>query len=357
MNCAICYDDLPENQNIRCSDKGCDVVLCLYCFGELLEFCLSESQMIFCPKKECSVHYHLQNIPKALHSKYEDLCTNYLLHFTKSQVDEMNKYETVIQKLRNEKTNFINISFSPAIVKVLNIAYEKELKHVKKSNKAVLDKMLTGRKCIGFMCRGIMELTNEGYLCGLCDTTFCKECEKPTKEFHSCKQDDVDSVKAISELVKCPTCKFPVIKSVGCNYITCAVCRTNFDYISGEKAAHGNHTHDTPLSVREHNTLYELYADDYKTKREVLELFIEIDALMPTSTDVKILSKIIQKQKEKEFDRKDKQILAKKYSQYLQSCMRSKIYRKEVTKIKIAHESGVLCEDLLEEILYNLKHI
>jgi len=355
MKCVICYDDTNTNF-IKCSDKDCNIIICKACFEELMMFCLDESRMVMCPKKECSTHYQVGIIPKTLLDLYENVCSNYLVNFTKPQVEERNKYEVVINKIRNEKINFVKNTFNPAILNVLTIAYDKEIKKVNKNNVNLFEKMLTGRKCIGFMCKGIMELKNGVYSCYICKVDFCKECEKQKKEYHTCNQEDLESVKFVSDLVKCPTCKFPVIKSIGCNSITCAVCRTNFDYVTGEKSASGNHTKDAPLTVREHNTLYEIYADNYKENKEILESFIEIDAFMPKMMDTNTLVKYIHSVGTYEnFDKKTKQMLTAKYSRYLRTCMQTKKYRKEIMKIKLAHESKVLNENILAEILNNLK--
>lgn len=363
MNCVICYD-IVEKKYVKCSDVSCNVVVCTACFDELMDFCLKESQMVTCPNRGCLTHYMAGSIPALSLELYEDVCTNYLINFTKPQVDEINKYDAIVQKMRNEKTKFVKETFSPAIFEILNIAYKKEMKKVKKNNSQLLDKMLTGRRCVGFMCRGMMEINevDNVYDCSLCKSRFCKECERQKKELreHKCNQEDLDSVKAISDLVKCPTCRFPVIKSVGCNSITCSICRTNFDYITGGKSQAGNHTHDAPIAMRNHNTLYEIYADDYKEKRGILDLLVEIDSLLPKLMDIKILVKYISiasgefDDENGGLDRKTKKILTRKYVRYLRGCMQMKIYRKELMKIKSAHETKTLTEDVLSNVLVNL---
>ena len=93
----------------------------------------------------------------------------------------------------------------------------------------------------------------------MCESTYCKDCEKKIVGDikHECKQEDLDSVKFVNSLVKCPRCDIAVIRSFGCDNITCSHCGTNFHYITGEKTQHGNHQ-NVSANLKPHN-LEELY--------------------------------------------------------------------------------------------------
>jgi hypothetical protein len=87
-------------------------------------------------------------------------------------------------------------------------------------------------------CNGKM---NQDFECLKCSTKFCKSCEKVLKENHVCKKEDIESLKLISSIPKCPKCNIAIERSEGCNGMTCASCKTTFDYSTGQVSDHGSH--------------------------------------------------------------------------------------------------------------------
>lgn len=344
MSCVICFDNLTTGT--WCPLKNCDSKVCVDCTKEMLNFCLSENQMITCPKSGCSTQYILSCMPQQIDVRelYQDVCVNYLINFTKLKVNEKNKYRQVIDKIREEKIEFMRKTHCAAISLVINVAYEKELKKVDKNNNKTFDKLLKGRRCIGVLCKGIMletpSVNGMIYKCEICFTEFCKECEIAISNTHICKEDDVESVKAVNSMIKCPTCALPVIKSVGCNHITCAICRTNFDYITGEKSIDGNHTHDDAIRLREHNTLFELYSSQYKNNKDLLTLLVKIDTMQPKLVNISHIVNFIQKHPD--LTKETKYKLTMLYSSYIKSCHKAKIYRNLILKINSHHINETL---------------
>jgi hypothetical protein len=86
--------------------------------------------------------------------------------------------------------------------------------------------------CVRTDCKGFL---NDEYVCGLCNLKVCKDChEELSDELHVCKQENIDSVKAIENETKpCPTCRTRVYKTEGCDQMFCVKCHTAFSWDTG----------------------------------------------------------------------------------------------------------------------------
>ena len=88
------------------------------------------------------------------------------------------------------------------------------------------------RGCPTEDCRGF--LTSD-FRCGACERTFCPRCHEELGDAHAC---DPDAAKAAAFIVKdtkpCPTCAAPIHKISGCSQMWCTLCRTPFDWRTGE---------------------------------------------------------------------------------------------------------------------------
>jgi uncharacterized Zn finger protein (UPF0148 family) len=81
------------------------------------------------------------------------------------------------------------------------------------------------------------------------------------KDNHVCMADAKESVAYINSLTSCPKCKTKIEKGEGCMAITCAVCKTNFWYNTGEKSEAGNHGQSKPVSLKKREKLSERYKE------------------------------------------------------------------------------------------------
>ena len=69
-------------------------------------------------------------------------------------------------------------------------------------------------------------------LCDGCGVTRCNDCENR----HHCDTNIALNWKTIEEITRpCPGCRAPIQKSSGCYQMWCIVCRTAFDWTSGER--------------------------------------------------------------------------------------------------------------------------
>jgi hypothetical protein len=110
-------------------------------------------------------------------------------------------------------------------------------------------------KCSVSDCQGFVGMN---WKCGLCEMTFCKECQEPTslakhearqesekpESSHECDSVKVLSVKALMKEAKpCPKCAAMISKIDGCDQMWCTQCQTAFSWNTGsiESRIHNPH--------------------------------------------------------------------------------------------------------------------
>jgi len=351
MNCLVCYDDVVPAKFVGCPIKECTSAICYACAEEMLDFVLQEKVMFMCPVKECSTHYTLSKIPKNLVPKYQKVCCEYLLQTTQKEIEAKKDYKTIVEKIRTDKIKFIQENTYPAIAHIISITYTKEINKVNRGNANVMNALENNKRCVGFLCKGLMILGKSGrddearWSCGKCMKEYCKACEKEATPNHVCKKEDVESVAIVSSMVKCPVCKLPVVKSHGCNNITCAVCRTNFDYITGKPSQAGNHTNDAPIKMREYDSIFKVYGKDYAGDVAILDLLVKVDEALPIQHSMKPIIAALERTPDA------LALITKRYTNYLERCIETKQYQSKIDKIRILHDSGKLTEESLRVIV------
>ncbi len=91
-------------------------------------------------------------------------------------------------------------------------------------------------RCPETNCEGFITRKEKGVVvCGLCDTEFCSKCHKHNNKEHECKAEDVSTVEELKKTTKpCPKCAALIFKISGCSQMFCTVCKTAFDWQTGE---------------------------------------------------------------------------------------------------------------------------
>lgn len=78
-------------------------------------------------------------------------------------------------------------------------------------------------------CKGFV--MKKDWLCGLCNTQYCKKCLKTTTDTHECLEDDVKTASMLLNTSKpCPSCAARIHKISGCDQMFCTNCKTAFSW-------------------------------------------------------------------------------------------------------------------------------
>jgi hypothetical protein len=103
------------------------------------------------------------------------------------------------------------------------------------SNVYGVDGDVTTRKCPVEDCRGFL---GKNWMCGICETQICKECNEKKEEGHECDQNNIDTMKLLKKDSKpCPSCGVLITKIDGCDQMWCTQpsCHTAFSWRTGKK--------------------------------------------------------------------------------------------------------------------------
>jgi hypothetical protein len=314
---------------------------------------------------------HTDILKNYVDDKYLELyveCVHaYLMKDKETTVNSAISQKEIMERIKNERKNFMQNHISKAINLTIKIALKKKLDSINSSNKKIVKSQAdkSNRRCIISSCNGILNKTDSALCCILCDNKFCLKCEKLLAGTHTCKKEDIESIDFISSLVKCPKCSLPVQKSDGCNYMTCAVCNTHFDYITGQPTDVGNHGKNTDVRVQKTLLLSRVYADLYA--QTILDLLDEIENMKPTVVPfdqiVKILVDIKKAQSPDEItgvidEKAVKELkikLAKQLGKYFSGKVVYKKYTNLIANIEKLHEEHKLDSEELEKMKHSLK--
>ena len=347
MYCSICIDQITENKEIKCN---CGTVVCTNCYESYINHCETQINTLpKCPNIKCSNEHEWDEIKylnTPLLDKYAELVFNYISKnedFTKIYNDQKLLKE-LKEKIQNEKNIYVKNKYDPCIAEIIKICYSQKIKKLNKENKDFIKKAIDDKniKCFNLICKGKLGILNEYLICNLCDTKFCNECQKKYNENHECLKEDIESVNFVKSLVKCPKCKYAVIKSIGCDNITCSLCHTNFSYISGEKTTAGNHVKREKINIMSHNLFTELNDKTYSTSY-IEKISLKKPSIIDIKTIITIYNKIIEEKQ------KSKILLLKSYLKYKKFIHQNKIYSILCNELIELHNDKKLTNEILEK--------
>lgn len=287
--CSICVEkfNLTARKEVKCDN--CNAEICMKCIKRFLAENVQEPNCMQCREvytntfmdTNISVTYRknvLKNVrlevltgrekeffPELMHRahaykemrkldvKYAEV-QNKIIEINKIIADLVVKYDVLEKMMReNDNGDDFNVERVKQLMKGQSDIYQARVKAKKQIVKyqAEAKKIYTERiqhnhtytsggtiksshniQCTRTSCKGYM---NSNYECGLCQVKICKDCqEELSDEPHVCKQENIDSVKAIAQETKpCPTCKARVFKIEGCDQMFCVQCHTAFSWNSG----------------------------------------------------------------------------------------------------------------------------
>lgn len=234
MECNICMESCTNAWKCACT-----AVTCKDCFQVYISF---QSKVAVCIGAVCNRLVNPMKLVGWLDSEsvalYKVAVVKYLNAFYSGSV------KAVV--LGDDKKKLIDLTRERFLQKyplciritISNVLLDKVAAHLKyvfeDSAGGYFERCLL-TSCIGHMFRGTCDK------CGLARCTSCGEGISATEK-HSCNPDNVASLELLSKSIKCPRCKVPIEKSSGCNSLTCAVCGTKFDMVSGQIGQHGGHS-------------------------------------------------------------------------------------------------------------------
>lgn len=287
MTCIICLFPIDDTK-YTCSNPKCKEPFCQECLVMLIQYSLEESLLPACPSRNCQhtlLSCNLYKLPKEVIVMYEKCCFQFFLKSDGDVVNNQLNERKVLEQLREERQRFIIQTYPEAISLIATIAFSSKLTKLEKQKQKLLkdQALLNKRKCMNSVCNGYL---NDDLVCMLCENQFCKQCERKilqnnnnNNKEHQCKQEDLDSVSIINDMVRCPGCKLPVFKNVGCNHITCSNCSTNFEYTTGALSSAGSNNSKLTVDLDQIKPLSFTHKD--KLSSNVLQLLVEVESLQP----------------------------------------------------------------------------
>lgn len=372
-DCLICFYPIESNQNISCGNPDCSASICYECAKVYIIHSENEKEIPKCPSPSCR-HEYLYSMFKQIDdeskTRYINACYEYFTVMKSNDIDDTINHERMIEKLRKERKEFIASAFPKAISLTIEYALSSKMRKIDKQNRKKIKDIIdsTNKKCINLLCPGKLD-TN--YKCLTCDTLFCTKCEKNISSHtstHVCDPNDIESLKFVQSLVKCPKCLYPVIRSYGCNYMTCSVCKTNFHYETGEITQAGNHHNAsanivTSLKPSERwRDYYEKDTNDISASKDILSLLKQLEAKAPQEETLTPIMRDLIKIKKYTFDngeieiddisfRTTKEHIAKHFEKYKIAQYKYKEYYKVMRFIEEHHNNKTLTAQLISDII------
>jgi hypothetical protein len=317
MNCIICFSVIVECY--ECSDQRCKEQYCKECIEELLDFCISEKIMLKCPAKNCNSYLTITDLKLLEHdfmTKYYQLCLDVFLKDNKTILEKEIQEKELLKKYRDERQKFLQKSFPQAISLMANISFKSKLRRLDVQKNKILKIKPKLRSCINSTCSGYLD---DNFTCCNCQSQFCMKCEKILDDNHQCKQEDLDCIQFINQLIKCPGCTLPVFKNEGCNNITCSNCGTNFLYTTGEIGGSGSHNTKIMVNVEQRYKLSKIY----KIPKSCIEKLLSLESLEPKTISKESMLLPVKKYIETKDDKFAK-ILALRIDAYYQNTLKLK---------------------------------
>lgn len=254
MECVICLDTLGDI--ISCTNQKCSSKVCPPCLLDHFNYAKGNQSLPLCPAPGCNHHYNWRKLTKEHQSAYGGACFSYYSAVHSGTIDSIRNKHLLIEDLKKKRIEYLSL-MPAAILHVVEIALKDKLTKAKKNAKKGQEKE-TRRKCMNLKCSGVL---NDEFTCVICSTRFCKVCEKRLTTNHTCSPEDVESLSVIKKMSHCPNCNLPIEKSEGCNYMTCATCKTKFEYDTGKEADHGSHNREV---IIKNNSLSVIWEDIIK---------------------------------------------------------------------------------------------
>lgn len=289
MSCIICLFPI-DGTKFTCCNPSCHEVFCDECLTALIKYSIEEVLLPICPSRNCQqtlLLCDIKSLGKDVIKEYEKCCLQFFLKTDGDGVKQKIQEKQLLDHLKKERQQFITQTYPAPIALIASISFKNKLNKLEKEKQEVAkeQELLNKRKCMHGQCSGHLD---DDFQCDTCETKFCTKCEKRLGKKHICKKEDLDSVSIVNDMVRCPGCKLPVFKNVGCNHITCSNCDTKFDYVTGEISDHGSTNAKLNVDLDQIKPLSFTHKD--KLSKEAYELLVEIEGNKPKEVTKEVIS-------------------------------------------------------------------
>lgn len=283
MSCIICLFPI-DGEKFSCSNPSCHEVFCDECLIALIKYSTEEVLLPICPSRNCQQILLLCDVKalakmdKSLVQQYEKCCLQFFLKTDGDGVKQKLQEKQLMEQLRKDRQQFITQTYPEPIALIASISFKNKLTKLEKEKQKITkeQELLNKRKCMNGQCSGYLD---DDFCCTLCDTTFCTKCEKKIGKKHECKKEDLDSVSIVNDMIRCPGCRLPVFKNVGCNHITCSNCDTKFEYTTGEISEHGSQNAKLNIDLNMIKPLSFTHKD--KLSKDAYDLLVNVESKKP----------------------------------------------------------------------------
>lgn len=228
MACSVCCEqtNLSTRKNIKCN--YCNYECCIKCSKRYMLESYQDAHCMNC-RKPLLLDFLNENFTKTFISgEYKKHREDILLQRELMLLPETQPFIERENKIKNLNTEIQDLTSRLKDVKM-------QLAEVKYGNgKLISDKFKVSyvARCCKDGCNGFV---NTDYTCGICETKICKECYVMLKDEHTCKTEDIDTVKLIKKDSKpCPNCAVPIFKISGCDNMFCMECKVGFCWRTGK---------------------------------------------------------------------------------------------------------------------------
>ena len=285
--CPICFGD---NGVIGCSNRRCDVLLCVECTRIYFTHSIGDKTIPKCTN--CNTVFFQSDLIRhpELVPLYNKCCLKELSSTNNDATRKTFEIMERIEKIRTEREVFIQTKLPKAVHYTAQIIMPSALKKIDKQMVARIHEQSnrSRRTCMNLMCNGSLD---DNFSCLTCGTHFCRDCEIRLQPGHVCRPEDVESVKEVNQMVRCPNCMLPVIKSDGCNAMRCSNCKENFMYDSGKKGGGGN-SHNADVNVKTKVLLSNTYREQL-TRMNLLQAIVDLEKLQPPNHNPQKLNDVL----------------------------------------------------------------
>lgn len=338
------------------SCKSCSTVVCVKCMESYINFSLNERTVPKCTNLPCNKYYFFSSFSRFAHLKeaYADCCLQELLRDYGDSGRKSYEIRSNIESLKRVRENFLTSRFPAGIARTASLIMPSKLRRLDKQIQEKIKKQTLSSKrvCFNLTCGGSL---GENFICLTCSTKFCSQCEKVLDNKHVCNNDDIESIKTIKEFVHCPSCNLPILRSHGCDNMTCAGCGQFFNFRTGEAGGSGGHVKQVETKTK---MLLSVVYSDILDQLSLKDLMLEVESLQPTSEPkitgiITLLTNYHSSNQTLTLQQKFK--LARLFETYTEATQQHKIFNKAISELEALVNLRTINANHLHRVLESLR--